>query len=331
MLINGKWSKAFDPVQADDGKGRFLRQDSIFRNWITPDGRPGPTGRGGFAAAPDRYHLYVALICPWACRTLMARKLKGLEKVISVTVVEPFLYQQCWRFGDYPGAQPEPFYGVEYLHELYTRARPDYTGQVTVPVLWDKKQHCMVNNESADLIRLFNSGFGTLADTAIDLYPHTQREAIDALNDRLYDSFNNGVYRAGFATTQSAYEEAVAEVFDRLALLEQRLKGHEYLMGHRLTEADIRAFVTLVRFDVAYHGLFKTNLAQLRDYENLSAYIRRIYQLPGMATTVNFDHIKQGYYSIKALNPSGIVPAGPDLSHLIGSTELGENHGTERA
>ncbi len=316
MLINGKWAKDFQPVQDEDEQGRFLRQASRFRNWITPDGSAGPTGTDGFAAATQRYHLYVALICPWASRTLMARKLKQLERVVSVTVVEPFLYDQCWRFGSYPGSQPDPLYGYEWVHQLYTKADPHYTGQVTVPVLWDKKTHTIVNNESADIVRMFNSAFGALADERVDLYPEALREEIDWINERLYQSFNNGVYQAGFATSQFAYEEAVARVFDSLDFLENRLRGRKFLVGERLTEADIRVFVTLIRFDVAYYGLFKTNLAHIRDYPRVHAYLRRIYAIPGISETVNFEHIKQGYYSIKALNPTGIVPKGPRLDHL---------------
>lgn len=316
MLINGKWSKDFHPVQDSDEKGRFLRHPSKFRNWITEDGSPGPTGEGGFKAEPDRYHLYVALICPWASRTLMARKLKGLEQVVSVSVVEPFLYDQCWRFGDYPGAQPDPLYGCEYLHELYSKAQQDYTGQVTVPVLWDRLRQTIVNNESADIVRILNSGFGVLAGDAVDLYPAELQQEIDALNDRLYDGFNNGVYRAGFATTQNAYDEAVDQVFDSIDFLEQRLADRKFLVGERLTEADIRAFVTMIRFDIAYYGLFMTNIARLRDYPNILRYMRRIYAIPGINETVNFDHIKQGYYSIKALNPQGIIPRGPNMAYL---------------
>ena len=318
MLVNGKWSKDFDPLQAVDEDGRFIRQDSQFRNWITPDGNAGLTGKAGFKAEPGRYHLYVALICPWACRTLMARKVKKLESLITVSVVEPYLHDECWSFGEYPGSDIEPLYGFKYAHQLYTRADANYSGQVTVPVLWDKKQHTIVNNESADIVRMLNSGFGALADNTVDLYPAEFRAEIDAVNERLYDSFNNGVYQAGFASSQFAYEEAVAKVFASLEYLQQQLEGQDYLVGNRLTEADIRAFVTLIRFDTAYYGLFKTNLAQIRDYPNVLAYMQRIYALPGIADTVNFDHIKQGYYSIKMLNPLGIIPQGPDLSYITG-------------
>jgi glutathionyl-hydroquinone reductase len=308
MLINGKWSKDFHPVQNEDEDGRFLRDASHFRNWVTVDGAAGPSGEGGFKAEAGRYHLYVALICPWASRTLMARTLKGLEKVISITVVEPFLSKQCWRFGDYPGAQQDPLYGFEYVHELYSKAKSDYSGQVTVPVLWDKQRHSIVNNESSEIIRMLNNGFGSLAENSLDLYPREHRPEIDAINERLYDNFNNGVYRAGFATSQPAYEEAVDQVFASIDFLEQHLATRQFLVAEQITEADIRAFVTMVRFDAAYFGLFKTNLAPLNSYANISAYLRRIYALPGIAQTVNLEHIRQGYYSIAALNPQGLVP-----------------------
>jgi len=316
MLINGQWAKDFHPVQGTDDEGGFVRDQSSFRNWITVDGAPGPNGEGGFMAEPGRYHLYVALICPWASRTLMARKLKGLENIISVTVLDPRLTDKVWRFGgdseDIVGSQSDPFYDAEYLYELYLRAKPDYTGQITVPVLWDKQRETIVNNESSDIVRMLNDGFANLAENEIDLYPAELRTEIDAVNERLYDSFNNGVYRAGFATTQRAYERAVHDVFDSLEWIDRRLDQHNYLVGDRLTETDIRAFVTLVRFDLAYHGLFKTNLRQLNEYRNINAYIKRIYNLPGIAETVSPEHIKTGYYSIHALNPSGIVPVGPD-------------------
>ncbi|GLK84837.1 glutathione S-transferase family protein [Ancylobacter defluvii] len=317
MLVDGKWTADWHPVQAKDAKGGFVRQVSGFRHWVTPDGAPGPTGEGGFAAETGRYHLYVALICPWASRTLIARKLKRLEDVVSLSVVEPALTDEGWRFGNYPGATPDAVNGAIYLHELYTRADPHYTGRATVPVLWDRQRGTIVNNESADILRMFNSGFGTLADDGIDLYPADLREAIDALNARIYPRLNNGVYRAGFATTQFAYEEAFADVFGMLAELEQRLAaGGRFLSGDRFTEADIRLFVTLVRFDAAYHGLFKCNLKRIADYPALQAYMLRVLDVPGIRDTVSIDHIKRGYYSIKSLNPNGIVPAGPDLPGL---------------
>lgn len=310
MLRDGKWVADWQPVQAKDDKGGFVRQTSSFRNWVTPDGGAGPTGDGGFKAEPGRYHLYVALICPWASRTLIGRKLKGLEDVISVSVVEPELSDQGWRFGD-----PTEAEGACYMHEIYTRADPTISGRATVPVLWDRTRGTIVNNESADILRMLNSGFGELADDSIDLYPADLREDIDALNDRIYPSLNNGVYRAGFATTQVAYEEAFHDVFGMLDDVEERLAdGRAFLAGDRFTEADVRLFVTLVRFDVAYHGLFKCNLRRIADYPGLSRYQDRILALPGVRDTVSIDHIKRGYFSIKALNPTGIVPLGPECS-----------------
>ncbi|RBP94276.1 putative glutathione S-transferase [Rhodobacter sp. 140A] len=310
MLVDGKWVKAWQPVQKADEKGRFVRQVSSFRNWITPDGSAGPTGEGGFAAEPGRYRLYVALICPWASRTLIARKLKGLEAMIPVTVVNPTLSDEGWAFGGYPGADADPLFGAQHLHEIYTRADPHVTGRATVPVLWDMKRGVMVNNESADILRMFDTAFEGLAPSDLRLYPADLAEEIDALNARIYDRLNNGVYKAGFAVTQAAYDEAVAGVFGMLDELEARLDG-DYLFGDRLTETDIRTFVTLIRFDAAYHGLFKTNLRQIADYPRLSAYLERMLRLPGVIDTVNMDHITRGYYSIKALNPTGIRPVGP--------------------
>jgi len=317
MLVDGKWTAEWHPVQATDAKGGFVRQTSGFRSFVTPDGSAGPTGEGGFKAEPGRYHLYVALICPWASRTLIARKLKGLEAAISVSVVEPMLTDEGWRFGDYPGANHDTLNGATYLHEIYTRADPHYTGRATVPVLWDKQRGTIVNNESADIVRILNSGFGALAHHAIDLYPEALRPEIDALNAEIYPRLNNGVYRAGFATTQLAYEEAFRDVFGMLEVLEQRLRsGGPYLTGAQLTEADIRLFVTLVRFDAAYFGLFKCNLRRIADYPALSAFLARMLEVPGVRETVSIDHMKHGYYSIKALNPGGIVPVGPDLPGL---------------
>ena len=308
MLVNGKWTEDWQPVQATDAKGGFVRQTSGFRNWITPDGAAGPTGEAGFKAEPGRYHLYVALICPWASRTLIGRKLKVLEEVVSLSVTEPELGDQGWRF-----ATPDPVNGATWMHEIYTKADPHISGRATVPVLWDKKTGTIVNNESAEILRMFNSGFGALA-SGPDLYPEPLRPAIDALNERIYPRLNNGVYRAGFATTQIAYEEAFRDVFAQLDELEAQLaQGGPFLMGAVFTEADIRLFVTLIRFDAAYYGLFKTNLRRIADYPALSAYLARVIALPGLRETVSIDHIKRGYYSIKKLNPTGIVPVGPDL------------------
>lgn len=317
MLVDGKWTAEWHPVQATDKKCGFVRQTSGFRNWVTPDGSAGPTGEGGFKAETGRYHLYVALICPWASRTLIGRKLKKLEDVISVSIVEPALSDEGWKFGDYPGSDRDGLSGFAYMHEAYTSADPHYTGRATVPVLWDKKTKTIVNNESADILRMLNSGFGDLADNGIDLYPEDLRDAIDALNDHIYPRLNNGVYRTGFATTQLAYEEAFADVFATLQELETRLaSGGPFLFGDRLTDTDIRLFVTLVRFDAAYYGLFKCNLRRIADYRALQAYMMRVLNIPGVRDTVNIDHIKRGYYSIKALNPTRIVPVGPDLPGL---------------
>jgi putative glutathione S-transferase len=313
MLLDGKWSEVWKPVQATDAKGGFVRQISSFRSWVTPDGAPGPTGEGGFRAERNRYHLYAALGCPWAARILIARKLKRLEDVVSVVIAEPVITDQGWRFGDYPGAGRDTVNRATYLHQIYTGADPHFTGRATVPALWDKERRTIVNNESADLLRMFNSGFGALADASIDLYPGDLRSKIDALNADVYASLNNGVYRAGFATTQIAYDEAFAAVFATLDALEQKLKAGPLLFGERLTEADIRVFVTLARFDAAYHGQFKCNLRRIADYPNLSAYLARLIALPAFRETFNLDHIKRGYYSIKTLNPAGIIPLGPEL------------------
>lgn len=310
MLVDGKWTEDWQPVQKADEKGRFVRQTSSFLNWITADGSAGPTGEGGFKAEAGRYRLYVALICPWASRTLMARSLKGLEALIPVTVLNPRLTSQGWQFGDYPGADADPLFGASYMHEIYTRADDHFTGRATVPVLWDMARGVMVSNESADILRMFDTAFEHLAPSSLRLYPADLADKIEALNPRIYDALNNGVYKAGFASTQAAYDEAVEGVFAMLDELEDRLTG-DYLFGDRLTETDIRTFVTLIRFDAAYHGIFKTNRRQIADYPRLSAYMARILRLPGVRGTVNMDHITRGYYSIKTLNPTGIVPTGP--------------------
>lgn len=318
MLVDGKWSAEWHPVQATDAKGGFVRQSSGFRHWVTPDGAPGPTGDGGFAAEAGRYHLYVALICPWASRTLIARRLKGLEDAIGITIVDPRLGAEGWAFGGYPGAGEDRLNGARHLHEIYTRADPHYTGRATVPVLWDTRTGTIVSNESADILRMLNLGFGDLARDGIDLYPHALRAEIDALNAEIYPALNNGVYRTGFATTQAAYEEAFDGVFAMLDRLEARLAANgPFLLGPAFTEADIRLFVTLIRFDAAYHGLFKCNLRRVADYPALSRFLRDALAIEGVRETVDIDHIKAGYYSIGALNPNGIVPKGPDMSALL--------------
>lgn len=321
MLVNGKWVADWQPVQASDDQGRFVRQVSSFRNWITADGSAGPTGKAGFKAEAGRYRLYVALICPWASRTLIARKLKGLEGLIAVTVVNPVLTDQGWAFGGYPGAGEDPLHGAQHMHQLYSHADDNFSGRATVPVLWDEKTDTMVSNESADIVRMLNAAFAEQVPGKPDLYPAELRDAIDALNAEIYDRLNNGVYKAGFASTQAAYDEAVAGVFAMLDELEVRLTG-DFLFGGRFTESDIRLFVSLIRFDAAYHGLFKTNVRRIADYPHLSAYMERVLRLPGVRGTVNIDHIKAGYYSIKALNPGGIVPVGPDhITSLLESVK----------
>ncbi len=315
MLVNGVWTKDWQPVQSKDEKGRFVRQTSSFRNWITADGSAGPTGIAGFKAEKDRYHLYVAYICPWASRTLMVRELKQLTDYITVTVVNPKIGDQGWEFGGYPGSDSDTLNDFKYMHELYSHADPEFTGRATVPVLWDKKLGVVVNNESADIVRMLNSAFDHLTGSTLNLYPSELSDQIDTWNDDIYNNFNNGVYKAGFATTQFAYEEAFNNVFSTMDKLEKQLSdGRDYLFGNQLAETDIRTFVTLIRFDVAYYGVFKCNRNQVADMPNLYQYMKRIYALDGISNTVNIDHIKQGYYSIKTLNPTGIVPVGPEIN-----------------
>lgn len=316
MLINGRWAADWHPVQGSDREGRFLRQPAKIRHWIHATSAPTPANQPDFPAEAGRYHLYVAMICPWACRTLAVRSLKKLEKVISVSVVSPVLTDQGWQFENFSGATVDHLHGFSYLHQLYTRHDPEYTGRATVPVLWDKQRDCMVNNESADIMRMLGQSFVNLAAGEPDLCPENLRPQIDQLNLELYQGLNNGVYRAGFATSQQAYDEAFAEVFATLDRLEQRLKGGGLLFGDTLTESDIRLFVTLVRFDSAYYGLFKCNRRQIVDYPQLSRYLAELYAIPELRRTVNFAHIKHGYYSIRRLNPSGIVPQGPELGLL---------------
>ena len=321
LLIDGKLHT--DWFESESEGGEFVRKESPFRNWITPDGAPGPSGEGGFPAEAGRYHLYVSLACPWAHRTLIMRALKGLESLVSVDVVHPHMGPKGWHFGDFPGATPDSLYGAQFLHELYTRADPQVSGIVTVPVLWDKQRETIVNNESSEIVRMFNSAFDALTDNRNDFYPQGLREAIDAVNTPIYDNVNNGVYRAGFATTQAAYEKAFDHLFTTLDELEWRLSGQRYLVGDRVTEADWRLFTSLVRFDAVYHGHFKCNRNRLVDFPNLWAWTRELYQWPGVAETVDMTHIKQHYYvSHDWINPSGIVPKGPAIDFL-------EPHGRE--
>ncbi len=312
LLIDGAWhDKWYDTKKTG---GRFQRQDSAFRNWVTADGSAGPSGEAGFMAEPGRYHLYVSLACPWAHRTLIFRKLKGLEEIIPVSVVHWHMGDEGWTFEKGPGVVPDSVNGAAKLHEIYTKAKPDYTGRVTVPVLWDKQRETIVSNESAEIIRMFNFAFDKLTGATADFYPDHLRKEIDTVNDAVYDKVNNGVYKCGFATEQKPYEEAFDALFATLDDLEERLARQRYLLGDRLTEADWRLFTTLLRFDPVYHGHFKCNLRRLVDYPNLWNYTRDLYQVPGVAGTVNLHHIKHHYYeSHPTVNPSGIVPKGPAI------------------
>ncbi|WP_115045426.1 glutathione S-transferase family protein [Xanthomonas arboricola] len=312
LLVDGKWQDSW--YDTDKSGGRFERSQSQFRNWVTRDGSPGPHGEGGFQAAPGRYHLYVSLACPWAHRTLIFRRLKGLESMIDVSVVNWLMRDQGWTFDPGPGVIADPVHRAKRLYEVYLNADPQYSGRVTVPVLWDRERDTVVSNESADIIRMFNSAFDAVGAADGDFYPAPLREQINALNTRIYDTVNNGVYKAGFATTQAAYEEAVVPLFETLDWLEARLGEHRYLCGEVLTEADWRLFTTLVRFDAVYVGHFKCNLRRIADYPHLSGFLRELYQMPGIADTVNFRHIKGHYYqSHSTINPTGIVPLGPVL------------------
>jgi glutathionyl-hydroquinone reductase len=314
LLIDGKWTAKGHDTSATGG--RFVRAATAFRNWITPDGRPGPTGGGGFKAEPGRYHLYVSLACPWAHRTLIFRALKGLVPAISLSVTHWFMGEEGWTFEDGPGVVADPF-GARRMYEVYLRSNASYSGRASVPVLWDKAQNVIVSNESSEIIRMLNSAFDGVGAAPGDFYPAELREEIDRLNARIYETLNNGVYRSGFATTQEAYEEAVRPLFATMDMLEERLATRRYLCGERLTEADWRLFTTLVRFDPVYVGHFKCNLRRLVDYPNLSAYARELYQQPGVAATTDFFHIKHHYYeSHRTINPLGIVPVGPDLDFL---------------
>lgn len=312
LLVDGQWVDQWYDTKKTGG--RFVRTQTQFRNWITADGSAGPTGQAGYKAETNRYHLYVSLACPWASRTLMIRTLKGLEDMISISVVHPLMLEHGWTFEEGEGVIGDPIFQARYLHEVYTAVKPDYTGRVTVPVLFDKKTKTIVNNESSEIIRMLNTAFDDLGAKPGNYVPDQWLEEIDTVNDFVYHRINNGVYKAGFATKQEVYEEEVAALFEALDQMEERLAGQDYLVGNRLTEADIRLFTTLVRFDAVYFGHFKCNLKPLTAYPKLWAYTKRIYQLPGMAQTVNFDHIKRHYYgSHKTINPTGVIPMGPTL------------------
>ncbi|WP_407154524.1 glutathione S-transferase family protein [Bradyrhizobium sp. STM 3557] len=322
LLVDGRWRDVW--YETASTGGRFVRKESAFRNFVTRDGSAGPSGTGGFKAEAGRYHLYVSLACPWAHRTLIMRALKGLSDMISVSVVHWLMREHGWTFADGPGVVPDSINQAQFLHQVYTAAEPRYSGRVTVPVLWDKARHTIVNNESAEIIRMLNSAFDGVAAMPGDYYPAALQGEIDAINARVYETLNNGVYKAGFATSQSAYEEAIGPLFATLDWLEDRLATRRFLLGDAPTEADIRLFTTLIRFDAVYVGHFKCNIRRIADYPHLSAYVRDLYQWPGIATTVNFEHIKRHYYeSHRTINPTGIVPVGPEQDFTL-------PHGRER-
>lgn len=312
LLVEGQWHDQW--YDTDSTGGRFERSKSQFRNWVTADGSAGPSGQSGFKAEPGRYHLYISLACPWAHRTLIFRKLKGLEEMIGLSVVHWYMAENGWTFQEGPGVIQDSVNQADFMHQVYTTADPKYSGRVTVPVLWDKKQSTLVSNESAEIIRMLNSAFDQVGALEGDYYPEELREEIDAVNARVYDEVNNGVYKSGFATTQQAYEEAVIPLFKALDWLDERLGQQRYLAGDRITEADWRLFTTLIRFDPVYVGHFKCNLKRIADYPHLSGYLRELYQWPGVKETVDFQHIKGHYYqSHDMINPTRVVPLGPEM------------------
>lgn len=313
QLVDGKWQDTW--YDTSKTGGAFVRTTTTFRNWITPDGAPGPSGEGGFPAVSGRYHLYVSLACPWAHRTLIFRALKGLEEHIGVSVVHPDMLSEGWTFAtDFDGATGDGLFGLPFLRDIYLRADPTISGRVTVPVLWDRERGTIVSNESAEIIRMFNGAFDGITGNDADFWPEALRAEIEAVNARIYDTVNNGVYKAGFATTQAAYDAAVGPLFDTLDWLEARLAERRFLMGERVTEADWRLFTTLIRFDTVYHGHFKCNRRRIVDYPHLWAYTRDLYQWPGVAATVRMDHITRHYhFSHDTINPHRIVPVGPVL------------------
>ncbi|MFC5386115.1 glutathione S-transferase family protein [Aquamicrobium segne] len=315
LLVDGKWQDRW--YDTSKSGGRFERSQSQWRDVVTVDGASAPGRTRGFKAEAGRYHLYVSLACPWAHRTLIFRALKKLEDVISVSVVDHYMGENGWTFAKTDGATGDTLYGLEFMHQIYTRADPSYSGRVTVPVLWDKVEQTIVNNESSEIIRMLNSAFDEWGDASVDFYPEALRSEIDALNDEIYPAVNNGVYRAGFATTQEAYEEAYNEVFAMLDRLEERLSKQRFLTGQYITEADWRLFTTLVRFDPVYVGHFKCNRQRIIDYPNLWNYLLDLYQVPGVADTVDMNHIKGHYYgSHSTINPTGVVPLGPKINYM---------------
>ena len=313
LLQEGKWVDRW--YNTNKTGGRFVRRSSQFRNWITTDGNEGPSGKSGFKAEAGRYHLYVSLACPWAHRTLIFRSIKGLENMVSLSVVNWFMADNGWTFDDGEGVIKDDENGADYLYQIYKLADNKYSGRVTVPVLWDKKNKTIVSNESSEIIRMFNSAFDKIGSKEGDYYPEKLRSEIDHLNERIYQTLNNGVYRCGFATTQDAYEEAIAPLFETLDWLESLLSSKPYLAGDKITEADWRLFTTLIRFDIVYFGHFKCNVRRISDYKNLSNYLLDLYQKPKISNSVNFEHIKKHYYcSHEIINPSRVVPLGPDIN-----------------
>ncbi len=314
ILKDGVWRD--QSYVSEKSTGKFVRKQSHFRNWITADGAPGPSGKGGFKAESGRYHLYISHACPWAHRTMIFRSLKGLEDMISLSVVNWMMGDNGWTFEEAEGVIPDFVNNQQLLHQVYTLAMNDYSGRVTVPALWDKQQNTIVSNESSEIIRMFNSAFDDVGAKSGDYYPEAQRAEIDSVNERIYSTLNNGVYKCGFATTQSAYEDAFKALFDTIEWLENRLAQSRYLIGSAITEADWRLFTTLVRFDPVYAGHFKCNLRRIADCPNLYGYLRDLYQQPGIASTVHLDHIKQHYYgSHESINPTRIVPLGPKIDY----------------
>lgn len=312
LLVDGVWQEQEHRTRTEGG--RFNRPRTRYHNYVTPDGSPGPEGEGGFAAEAGRYHLYVSLACPWAHRTIVFRRLKELENVISMSVTAPLYGPRGWNFAEDAGVVPDTVNGKQELADIYLLADPKYTGRVSVPVLWDRKRRTIVNNESSEIIRMLNSAFDAFTNVRTDYCPPELRTEIDEVNERIYTTVNNGVYRAGFATSQDAYEEACRVLFDTLDAMEERLARQRYLVGHQITEADWRFFCTLIRFDAVYYAHFKCNIRRIADYPNLSNYLRDLYQQPGIAETVSIDHIKRHYYgSQRHVNPTGIVPLGPPL------------------
>lgn len=315
LLVNGQWQDKWYDTDSSDGK--FEREAAQLRNWITSDGSAGETGEGGFKAEAGRYHLYVSLACPWAHRTLIFRTLKKLDELISVSVVSPDMLVNGWEFDQNNHSTGDALFASDYLHQVYTKNNSNYSGRVTVPVLWDKKQNKIVSNESADIIRMFNSAFNEITGNKDDYYPESLRSEIDELNALVYPNINNGVYRAGFATTTHAYEQAFDDVFTALDKVEKILSKKRYLAGDKITEADWRLFTTLIRFDCVYVGHFKCNLRTIESYPSLSGYLRDLYQVEGVANTVDFYHIKRHYYfSHTMINPTQIVPKGPKINYL---------------